>query len=525
VFKQYNYKMRVFFIILIIVIIFLCLNLKDGLLLATNHKNNSPEIFINVEDFNVDRTGKRDSTLAIKKAITFAEKNRLPVYFPSNGIFKIKDTIKIDISKTSLISNGAILDYTELKSDVAIQLYSTTDYNGRALNTKSAIEGFSIKGAIDPTKKLIGKTGILLGHEQYNASNFTVQHIAIDGFENNIQFMDNAWRISFSHIQSRWGKVYAPAGLTNMGENINFNDCMFSDAGADIELYSGFFHFINTSFDNSTLRLGGSATAHVSSSHFENPNSSSTSKRFVSLESKDSQVFLDDIDIILNKPKNNEFFDSALFYVSNDNKQKGLVMSNINLFQHNYYRPYITDQIATLVAGEGRVQFHGGLNTNINDTGYILAKSLNVILNGDGEDEQKEKWTILGDGQFGIDSVQYKNGSKSLKLTTENRQKISISQDFKVEASQYVYGQYWWKQFNEANLSKVSCKIDFYTIDNKYISTIGYTQNEKNSDWTNRNNITGIVPIGANYARITFLLEGNVNKSELWIDDLIINVL
>ncbi|WKB35516.1 glycosyl hydrolase family 28-related protein [Terrilactibacillus sp. S3-3] len=250
-----------------------------------------------VKDFHADKTGKTDSTLAIEKAIKFAQSKKIPLYFPSNGIYKVTHTLNIDISKTALLSNGATLDFRNLADETAIHLYSTVNYNNRFLNTKKALDGIYIIGSIDPVNKLQGKTGLLLGDSKFNSDNFSIEHCAIDGFDNNIRFTDNAWRISFSHIQSRWGSVYAPPGLKNMGENINFEDCMFADALADVQLYTGSFHFSHTSFDNSTLRLGGNATAHVISSHFENPGSRNPTKRFVSIESPDSQVFLTDVDI------------------------------------------------------------------------------------------------------------------------------------------------------------------------------------------------------------------------------------
>ncbi|WKB35515.1 hypothetical protein QS257_18680 [Terrilactibacillus sp. S3-3] len=168
---------------------------------------------------------------------------------------------------------------------------------------------------------------------------------------------------------------------------------------------------------------------------------------------------------LLNKPQNGDY-KSALFYVLNANRDRGLVINDINLSFWNYYKPYINDNLATLVAGGGRVQFKGGFISEINgvkSNGYIVSQSLNVVFNGDAEGDNTNGWKVSGQGNFSIDKNVHKNGEGSFKIDVNSGQSLNIKQEFRVRPSQTILCQYWQKSLIRGQNTLFSVKIDFYT--------------------------------------------------------------
>ncbi|PFR93531.1 hypothetical protein [Priestia megaterium] len=490
---------------------------------------------INVKDFGAVGDGITDDTQAFKDAISYGQsvgdcKLIVPAVIPAiNTSYKLSDGLVIDVSVISIEGLHSMLDFSSMPtSKRAISLTASNSYTNRYKSTRCVLKGLIIKGGTQSNK--LNATGVYIGTDTSDKNdginNFTIQDVHIQGFAKNIEYSHNAWRIHFLNCQFLWGNLSVPTGLINMGENITFTKCIFADGGSIVDIGTGFFHFTNCSFDNVTLKASGDCVIHVNGGHLENPGSSSTGYRYVDIQHSGATVYLTDIDIIFNNPSTGGNFTKSLFYVIDTNVDRGLHLRNLKLFQSSKYLAYIDDGIQSLVAGNGRVTFDGGMASWINYNGFVISRSLNSIYNGDAELGNTNGWTVSGTGSVSVDTTTVKNGSNSFHLISGAGQISSMQQDFKVRPSQWLVAQLWWKTLMGGTGSQVFMKIEYFTRNNTSIGNAYFSSASTVVDWTNKYGCSSIVPKGADYARITLQCEGKVSgNTELWIDDVIVNLI
>lgn len=119
-------------------------------------------------------------------------------------------------------------------------------------------------------------TGVLVGSTN-GAQGVELRDLKIQSFGTNLQFGSNTWVVKVMHCMIRDGgtNVHFPSGLSNAGENIQFEHVIFADAPSpftnSVLLEDGEHTFTDCSFDQAQLTLNN-AQASVNGCHFENPN-------------------------------------------------------------------------------------------------------------------------------------------------------------------------------------------------------------------------------------------------------------
>jgi hypothetical protein len=202
-----------------------------------------------------------DDTSAIQAIINYAQSNGYTsVYIPNttNG-YKLTGTIIIDISKTKIISDGAKLNFSN--SGIAIQFItsSASAYN----YPLRPISGLEIVGAGSTNTATIGiqfsdSTGDFAPHIKFH-------NCVIHEFYKGVTWSNNTWLTSFNECNFYHCEydVYFPSGLTNSGENIVFNNCVFFNGDYGIYNAGCQMRFVNCSFDYLNKRFIQSVTGGI----------------------------------------------------------------------------------------------------------------------------------------------------------------------------------------------------------------------------------------------------------------------
>jgi hypothetical protein len=170
------------------------------------------------------------------------------------------------------IGSGSTLTYTG--SGLALQLN-----NGRNFDMSTGLRDLVITGPGSSS----AATGVQIGGSQ-GCVGCSLEHVVIQGFGTGLAWNDNTWitSVSQSMIRGNGRNVFLPSGMTEAGENVQFNHVTFADAPAphtnSVWVQGGGqeVDFTDCSFDQAQLRIGNGATSaaqvNIKGSHFENPN-------------------------------------------------------------------------------------------------------------------------------------------------------------------------------------------------------------------------------------------------------------
>jgi hypothetical protein len=174
-------------------------------------------------------------------------------------------------------SKGAIIE-GDGGNSVALTFSSLT--TGTAYTSNCAATHVYGHGLRD--LKLIGSTGtnkaLVLGGS-VGSEGFKASNLHIEGFATGIEFANNFWAGSFDHlfVTSSGKALYAPSGLTNSGESINFTDCFFVGEGGfvtdcvKIDHTMSNLSFVGGAFDGAQYSQS-QGVVHHTNIHYENPN-------------------------------------------------------------------------------------------------------------------------------------------------------------------------------------------------------------------------------------------------------------
>lgn len=490
---------------------------------ANKNKDVFGNIYFNAKAYGLKGNGVTDDANAFNALILLVSfLGGGIILFPPGTYFLGTAINAIDVSKISLQGNNAAFHFS-VNTGNCLTFFSSTSYSDSYRNSTFAIYGIDILGGSATSP--LGSVGIFIG-SGVTIQNcfFTFQNISIQGFARNIKFGDNAFKVSFQNMISRWGGIEAPQSITNSGENMSFINCFFADDNIlsnGIYLGIGEWHFLHCSFDNITLRsTGDDGTVTCTQCHFENPGATA-SYRYAQVENDRASLYLNDCVFILNPTIT---WDRALISISDTNVNQGIIFKNLKLFQSGSYQPWLTDTNAVIVAGKGRVQAYGTTMFE-NFNGFAIASSFNSLYNGDAEIGTLSGWTVTGTGTATIDSVIKHSGTKSFKLTATAGQNVTFIQKFRVKPQQYLLSQFW-RQFTAGAGSTVSTKIEFYSQNDTLISSIGFQQDSATlPSFTLNRSTVGTVPAGTDYALLQVFLNGSTGGGTFWLDDVIMNLM
>lgn len=483
---------------------------------------------LNVLDFGAVGDGTTDDAAAFRAALSRGVALGVPVYVPGGDAsgertYQLNSGISIDAAYTSLSAVGrAKLSFSTLTGGAtAIQVYSSTPFEGWARNERTALEGFRITGNVSIP---INATGILWGHatNTYN-SEFSIRRVSVEGFQNNFRLMDNGWRLKILDSSFQYGSFSVPPDLANAGENMIVERCFIGNGDAtELNLAHGFWYFKSCSLDNCKIRLTGPSAVTFESCHLENPGNTNV-YRYLNVEHDEASCWLLNSTVILNQPGAGDFT-MAPFRVLDTNTYKGLTIANLSLFQFGYFTPWVTDGNAVLVAGNGRCEVLGGLKHWMNFSAYTISKALNGMYNGDAETASNAGWTSSGTGLLGPDTTVFKNGLVSFKMNVNTGQTLNVTQGVPVSPGKWIYWQHWEnRQFSGVTYDRY---IQWVNADGLNIGTTSYDQqNATSSGWEIIHYSSQVVPPGAARAVITYrLYNATQNNQAVYLDDIIVNV-
>jgi hypothetical protein len=268
-----------------------------------------------------------------------------------------------------------------------------TDYKVRVNNSNyHPLEGFTI-GKYSKGQK---GTGLQIGESEKISSmkdavvtsKFQISRVSIHDFDDAVSIFPGAWAFELHQVNTMGGSWQTPyyfEGL-DFGECIKITNCFIADNHRRISdrkmgrvnFNSGEFIITGTSFDNMRVSVDGDANVKIMASHFENPSSTSTNKRFLEVIGNHAYCILDKPQIVI---RDTPIFSNLFYCKSGDTKNKhpwsaGLVLISPSYQSRGSYRPDLapynnryrgqheSDGYLELVGGGGRVYLIGGAHIN-----------------------------------------------------------------------------------------------------------------------------------------------------------------
>ncbi|HDZ0409374.1 TPA: hypothetical protein RRS92_005551, partial [Klebsiella pneumoniae] len=227
--------------------------------------------FLNVEWFGAIGDGVTDDTKSIEKANNYAHKYELPLHFPTGKKYIVNGSFELDVAKTSWHGgDNSILHWSQSPSQFALRVYSSrSTYSHTHVNNKLALSNLTFLGG--GIRNLYDAIAISLGGNEESSSLFSLKNINVQGWEINLFFNDNSWRIKIEDSLFLWGRILSKPNAKNSGECMYFSNCMFADNFSTTELYTGDWHYNACSIDNHEVKVFGDACVYFDNGHIENP--------------------------------------------------------------------------------------------------------------------------------------------------------------------------------------------------------------------------------------------------------------
>lgn len=344
-----------------------------------------------------------DSLPAVKKAYLYASSKLQQLYLGSGGyIFSGSESLDINQSLGGISALGrARINCTGFTGDYVVTITSSYEYTPAAYynNLSPALEGLYFYGA-----KVAGCSGLLCGKrtssalKSYNGQTL-IRGCTFDKFDYNIRFGHNSWRFGFQEVNSLNalnvnGILYAPSGLEDSGEILNFYKCQFFDgAGSNIRISCSSYTMVFTacSFLNITFTIdaGSSTSVTAVGCNFENPGSQST-RRYIEITSGHTNIFnVVGGSVVTNA---NAGQTQALIHVSANNQ---INLSNLTIPYGAHYQQEADSGYHAFCSGQGYVSTSNCSLQLLNGAGCCpIHPSLSVFTNWNLSYANLNGWTV-----------------------------------------------------------------------------------------------------------------------------------
>jgi len=461
--------------------------------------------------------GVNDDTAALISANNSGHLYELPVFFVSGRKYKVGSVFEVDVSKTSWVCIGQCsIVWKEEVNGAALRLFcSEENYQNRTVNNKVALNGISFIGGT--TKHLFESTAIIIGGNEKSTALFKIERVNIQGWDTNVYFDDNSWRINFSNCQFLWGKIKSKENAKNSGECMVFNDCMLADAFSTTELYQGDWHFIGCSLDNHEIKVFGEASVYFDHGHIENPGRHSSEFTAVGVYSKDAFASVTNTLVFISKtPK---VIDTPLFYVDDENRYLGLYINNLRCDQNANFNPsFGTENTLVLVGGKGRAVIENIQINASNKNYFALSKTANIVISDPYFDKGLQSWKCSG--KVVVQKLVTKFSDQAISMQSGS----SIYQDIFVKENAILSGGMWIK-FAESYSSLLLIKIEFFDSNNDSSSKNVFSFHAMDFlDWK-WVRIGSVVPNSVSKCRLSINMLGRESEphTNIYIDSVILS--
>lgn len=357
---------------------------------------------ITPEMFGAIGNNLNDDTLAIQKAIDFANLNTKALVYFSSGVYRITNTIYIP-SNIGLLGNRTTIDCTDI-DNIAFEIVGEQNKDGEIVKI---MDGFYIYASNGYNNTSFKSGSICFNHKAHEIS---FQNVFVRGFEFGNQYQSNSYIIWFINSSFRWNKyaVYFDytSDKTNLGEQISFVSCTFGNNQVAIYNNQGEIFLTNCSLDFNDIQISKNSfsSGGVYSSHMVLTN--------CHIEFSNTQMGIINegiMRIIGGMIWSGEEYERTTHCIDNTNLGK-LTLSNVTTRMIDF--PYMV--IGNKPTIEGRVI---GRQDNMQP---MIHPQCSNIWNSDFErsDNSLSGYTLVS-GTMEVSTTKAHSGTKSLKLTGE----------------------------------------------------------------------------------------------------------
>lgn len=416
---------------------------SDGILLS-NYINilNRRTKFIMPEDFNGTDTEQ------VQAALYYAKTNGVNVELQPGKTYSLTAGVEVDLGYYSFgCSNGiAYLDFTAATSTYCVWVHSSRAYPSGMLNHCTSMKGVSVKGAIQG----VGQRLLLVGNNNDSANGtyngdckiencmFSTADIVVGG-------SNSTWRYKFLNCgfmmeSAGTYAMYFPAGITDSGESITFQNCkIFDMKGCPllIECASFAIAMPGTSVLNTPIRITGAGALLIldSAANIENPGASAW-YRYAEVTGVAARLILDGCTLVCNTPS---IQTKPLFKVDIN---AFIVFNNVRKPGNNYLFQNGDEGLRTFVEGDGYVIANNCIADISSGVGNIpLHKSLNPTVNYGFETGNLNGWTFNNQNsvnQTCVVGTDYKRtGNYGARMTSFGSLSCFLVQNVKVTKHNY----------------------------------------------------------------------------------------
>ncbi|HHT1050717.1 TPA: hypothetical protein ACTYEH_001258 [Raoultella ornithinolytica] len=471
---------------------------------------------IYVEWFGARGDGVIDDSHAIYLANQCANNYGLPLKFSPNKKYLVSQSFQVDIARSSWHGGErSVLQWAKSPDGYALRVFSSQSvYSRTRVNNKVALSNLTILGG--GIRDLYTSKAITVGGVEKSSSLFSFKNINIQGWEVNLYFDDNSWRIKVEDCLFLWGKILSKPQAVNSGECMFFSNCMFADNFSSTELHTGDWHYVSCSIDNHEIKVFGDACIYFDNGHIENPGRKNKKFTALGIYSENGSASVTNTRLIISStPK---IITTPIFYVMDKNKSLGLYINNLRYDQKHNFDPSLSDvEGVFLVGGEGKVVIDN-MFTNMIDSNFVaLSKTSNILLVNQDFKSNLQGWD--SSGHVIVQNNVCRVSHNCLLLSG----KSSVQQKIIIQSDEVITGGVWAKlSSNDNAILRISIK--FIDPTGKAIISEGYEFSKKTEfDWE-WIRLGAVSPKNVQYCLVSIFLEsGPEGRSEAYIDGLVIN--
>ncbi|NBA95498.1 hypothetical protein [Pseudomonas sp. R5(2019)] len=433
-------------------------------------------------------------------------------------------TFEVDLGKFGFEGEGDVkIDCSAFTGSTAVHVYSSLAYPDSAYhNSANKFKGMAFIG-----DKILGRYGLLIGHPTFTYSGqCSIWHVTFAKFDRNVHCTHNAWRYSFWNCNFTNGLThnwYAPAGLTNSGEVMDFFHCQLFDGTGGITLEANGFclNLHGCSVLNIKLSIPGNSNRVVFlGGNIENPGAT-IYYDYLDITGTTNVVVYDGTTLIMNNPP---LFTDSPFKVG---ANSSVVFIGITWPAGAFLFEQGSGNLS-YVSGAGIAVAYGSTFQPLAGAKKpTLGKLANNLANGGFEAGTLAAWTSTTFGTAGSTAVASgaaaKLGSFGARLTSSGASAgINTVQSVAVKPGQMVAPGAWAIVVTPAG-SGISGQISMAFLDVAGNVILSVAETVASASWVVvGSSMTRYAPVGSVSARVTINAQ---NGAVVDFDDVIINVM
>ncbi|WP_142915142.1 hypothetical protein [Klebsiella pneumoniae] len=383
-------------------------------------------------------------------ANSYAKANRVNVVLQAGKTYYVTGSqgLEVDLGYYSFTSpNGiAYIDFTGCTAPYCLWVHSSRPYPDGSENHCTSMRGIKFKSSI----KGIGQRLLLTGDNNDSSNGIyngdcKIENCMFSTADIVLGASNSTWRYKFINcgFMMETAGTYAmhfPAGISNSGESVTFQNCkIFDTKGCPILVECAGFSIgmPGTSVLNAPIKITGNGALVIldSAANIENPGASAW-YRYAEVTGVAARLVLNGCTVICNQPS---IQTKPLFYVG---AQAFIDFSHIKMSGNNYLFQNGEEGLRTFVEGDGYVIATSVIADIASGTGNIpLHKSLNPTQNSGFETGDLSSWSFNNQGspsQTCVVGTEYKKtGTYGARMTSFGPLSCFLTQNVKVTKHNY----------------------------------------------------------------------------------------